>query len=66
MPSIGGEVGSAATFTVYDAPRPIPITLNVPCQGTGSVTFSTCFDVLACSATAQPDIVTVAFVNLAV
>lgn len=63
--SIGKQLGSTATFTVYDAAEPLPTTLDVPCDGTGSVTFSTCFDVLPCSAAANPDVLTVTFVNLA-
>ena len=62
---LDNQIGSAATFTVYDATQPIPTTLTVPCEGTGTITFSTCFDVLPCSASAEPDTVKVAFVNIA-
>lgn len=63
---VDNVIGSAATFAAYDAEQPVPTWLDVPCEGTGSFTFSTCFDVLPCSATAEPDSVTVTFVNIAV
>ena len=59
------NTASLATFTDYDATQPIPTTLTVPCEGTGQISFSTCFDVVPCTSTAKASVVTVTFVNLA-
>ena len=64
--TVTSTLGSVASFKVYDATQPIPTTLTVPCQGTGQIAFSTCFDVIPCTATAKPNVVTVTYVNLAV
>jgi hypothetical protein len=53
-------------FHDYGTNDPLPSTLRVPCQGTGTVTFSVCFDTLPCPVGAQPDVVSVRFVDLAV
>ena len=53
-------------FTTYRTPQPIPTSLQLPCSGTGTVTFTTCFGTLPCAADAKDDVVPVTFVNLAV
>jgi hypothetical protein len=53
-------------FHDYRVADPISVTLRVPCEGTGTATFSVCFDTLPCPAGAQPDIVAVRFIDIAV
>ena len=53
-------------FTTYDASKAIPTTLRLPCSGSGTVTFTTCFGTVACAADSKVDVVRVTFVNLAV
>jgi hypothetical protein len=53
-------------FTTYNTPAPIPSSLQLPCDGTGIVTFTTCFGTLPCAADAKDDVVPVTFVNIAV
>jgi hypothetical protein len=53
-------------FTAYNVDKPIPTSLQLPCQGTGTVTFTTCFGTLPCAANSKPDTVTVTFENIAV
>ena len=53
-------------FTSYNVAKPIPTSLRLPCQGTGTVTFTTCFGTLPCAANSKPDTVTVTFENIAV
>ena len=53
-------------FTRYRTPEAIPTTLKLPCQGTSTVTFTTCFGTLPCASDARDDIVTVSLVNIAV
>ena len=55
-----------AGFTTYNTPKAIPTSLRLPCGGTGTVTFTTCFGTLPCSANAKDDVVRVTFVNIAV
>jgi hypothetical protein len=77
----GGDTGSIAhevwtqfatdplhvvSFATYDTPATIPTTLQLPCEGTGTVDFTTCFDTLPCAVDAVDNIVTVTFVNIAV
>jgi hypothetical protein len=77
----GGDTGSSAheiwaqfgkdlfhvvAFQNYDTPGEIPTTLQLPCQGTGVVDFTTCFGTLPCAADAVDDLVTVTFENIAV
>jgi hypothetical protein len=59
-------VNVIASFGSYDAPVALPNTLQLPCEGTGVVTFTSCFDTLPCAADAVDFLVTVTFVNLAV
>jgi hypothetical protein len=53
-------------FTSYNMQKAIPTTFKVPCGGTGTVRFTTCFGTLPCSATAKDDVVHVVYENLAV
>ena len=53
-------------FTTYNTPKAIPTNLQLPCSGTGTVTFTTCFGTLPCAANAKDDVVPVTFENLAV
>ncbi|MGI9033689.1 MAG: hypothetical protein ACR2HY_08430 [Acidimicrobiales bacterium] len=52
-------------FRAYGVKEPVPPS-PVPCEGTGSVTFSPCFDTLPCPAGAEDYVVKVQFVNIAV
>jgi len=78
--SDGGDTGSVAHeiwaefandrlhvvgFTHYGPSKTIPTTLRLPCQGTGTVRFTTCFGTHPCAATARDNIVNVTFVNIA-
>jgi hypothetical protein len=53
-------------FATYDTPATIPTTLQLPCEGTGTVDFTTCFGTLPCALDAVDNVVTVTFVNIAV
>jgi hypothetical protein len=53
-------------FTTYNTAKAIPTSLRLPCSGTGTVTFTTCFGTLPCAATAKDDVVPVTFENIAV
>jgi hypothetical protein len=53
-------------FTTYNTPKAIPSGLKLPCGGTGTVHFTTCFGTLPCSVTAKDDVVPVTFMNIAV
>jgi hypothetical protein len=53
-------------FTTYDTPMTLPSTLQLPCDGTGTVDFSPCFDTLPCAVDSADYIVNVTFVNIAV
>jgi hypothetical protein len=53
-------------FSRYGVTHPIPTTLRLPCQGTGTVRFTTCFGTMACSSTAKDHVVRVTFENVAV
>ena len=39
IPPSATDAGGIASFTHYDAPKPIPTTLSVPCSGSGYITF---------------------------
>jgi len=52
-------------INAYDTAMELPATLEVPCDGTGTITFWQCFGIVACSSGA-PDTVKVSFVNIAV
>jgi hypothetical protein len=53
-------------FHDYGTDEALPPTLKVPCDGTGTVTFSPCFDTLPCPVGARADVVSVRFIDLAV
>jgi hypothetical protein len=52
-------------FTRYREPAAIPTTLQLPCEGKGTVTFTACFARPPCGADARDDVVPVSFVNIA-
>jgi hypothetical protein len=52
-------------FTSYNAPQAIPTSVEVPCDGTGQVEFSSCPYLAPCAYGWVPDYVTVQFVNIA-
>jgi hypothetical protein len=52
-------------FTTYKTAKAIPTGLQLPCSGTGTVTFTTCFGTRPCAATAKDDVVPVTFENIA-
>ena len=60
------NLANAVGFTTYRTPEPIPTTLQFPCGGTGTVTFTTCFGTLPCAFNAKDDVVPVTFLNVAV
>jgi hypothetical protein len=55
-----------ASFDYYDSPAGLPNTLQLPCDGTGVVTFTSCFDTLPCGVDTVDYLVKVTFVNIAV
>jgi hypothetical protein len=71
--SIAGEIWAefdndtvhVVGFTHYGSSKPIPTALRLPCRGTGTVRFATCFGTQPCGATARDNIVRVTFVNIA-
>jgi hypothetical protein len=60
------DPAEAIVFGAYDAPGEIPITAEVPCEGTGTVRFTSCFGLAPCPSDAVDYVVSVTFVNLAV
>ena len=61
----GADRFHVVAFANYDTPATIPTTLQLPCQGTGLVDFTTCFGTMPCAADSVDNIVTVTFVNIA-
>jgi hypothetical protein len=53
-------------FISYNAPQTIPTSVQVPCDGTGQVEFSSCPYLAPCAYGWVPDYVSVQFVNIAV
>jgi hypothetical protein len=53
-------------FISYNAPQAIPTSVQVPCDGTGQVEFSSCPYLAPCAYGWVPDYVAVQFVNIAV
>jgi hypothetical protein len=53
-------------FISYNAPQGIPASVQVPCDGTGQVEFSSCPYLAPCAYGWVPDYVSVRFVNIAV
>ena len=64
--TLGASRSPFAAFWLYDLPQAIPPTLQVPCEGSGVVTFSSCWGTMPCAADSGPDVVPVTFVNIAV
>ena len=62
----GKDQVNVVGFTAYNVAKPIPSAARFPCQGTGTVTFTTCFGTQPCAANSKPDVVTVTFENIAV
>jgi hypothetical protein len=62
----GADLFHSVAFTSYDAPGSIPGSLRLPCEGTGTIGFTSCFGTRPCAADAVDDVVTVTFVNIAV
>jgi hypothetical protein len=60
-----GDLIHVVRFGHYRAPEAIPPSLQLPCQGTGTVTFTTCFGTLPCAVDARDDVVPVRFINIA-
>jgi hypothetical protein len=52
-------------FTTYNTAKAVPTGLRLPCSGTGTVTFTTCFGTLPCTADAKDNVVPVTFENIA-
>ena len=52
-------------FTEYGAPQPIPTSVRVPCDGSGTVEFSSCPYLAPCAFGWVPNYVKVPFVNIA-
>jgi hypothetical protein len=61
----GRDEFHVVAFTAYNVAKPIPTSLRVPCQGTGTVTFTTCFGTLPCAANSKANTVPVTFENIA-
>lgn len=59
---VSSSVAQRFTFTAYDVPQTLPTTMNLPCSGTGTLTFAP----EPTSDTARSDSVIVTFVNIAV
>jgi hypothetical protein len=53
-----------AQIQTYDVPVAFPTDVDVPCDGSGTVTFHQCWGIIACLDGA-PDVVKVRFVNIA-
>jgi hypothetical protein len=53
-------------FTSYNSPQAIPTSVEVPCDGSGQVEFSSCPYLAPCANGWVPDFVSVQFVNIAV
>jgi hypothetical protein len=64
--SVFAQASSAIDVVVFDTygTRELPTSLDVPCEGTGTVTFLQCFGIVACRS-GSPDVVRVKFVNIA-
>ena len=62
----GRDTVHVVAFMSYNTPKPIPTSLRLPCSGTGTVAFTTCFGTMPCAANAKADVVKVSFANVAV
>jgi hypothetical protein len=52
-------------FTEYGVPQSIPTSIQVPCDGTGQVEFSSCPYLAPCAYGWVPDYVNVRFIDIA-
>jgi hypothetical protein len=59
---VASSAAEGFTFTTYNVPQKLPTTMNLPCSGTGTLTFVP----QPTSDTARADTVKVTFVNIAV
>jgi hypothetical protein len=66
VPSAGGAAPQMLKFTQYGVAQSIPTSIQVPCDGSGQVEFSSCPYLAPCAAGWVPDYVSVRFVNIAV
>ena len=64
-PRKSGSTPRQLLFTKYGRPRSIPTSIRVPCDGKGTVVFSSCPYLAPCAAGWVPDDVAVQFVNIA-
>ena len=67
VPPSGGTTATPTqlTFDSYRVSQPIPTSVQVPCDGTGMVEFSSCPYLAPCAFGWIPDYVNVQFVNIA-
>jgi hypothetical protein len=68
VPATGTHLNAppSVTFARYGVAKVIPPTVRVPCDGTGTVEFSSCPYLAPCAYGWVPDFVTVTFINIAV
>ncbi|MFN8050768.1 MAG: hypothetical protein U0Q22_05000 [Acidimicrobiales bacterium] len=59
-----GQNNVIVTVDTYDTPVEMPVGVDAPCDGSGTVTFHQCWGIIACTSGA-PDVVKVQFVNIA-
>jgi hypothetical protein len=64
-PTESGSTPRQLKFTTYRRPRDIPTSVRVPCDGNGTVVFSSCPYLAPCAYGWIPDEVAVRFVNIA-
>jgi hypothetical protein len=64
-PTKSGSTPRQLKFTTYGRPREIPTSVRVPCDGNGTVVFSSCPYLAPCAYGWIPDEVAVRFVNIA-
>src|SRR5205823_5089828 len=66
VPTSSGSKPVQLEFTRYKAPQNIPTSVQVPCDGSGRVEFSSCPYLAPCAAGWVPTYVRVQFENIAV
>jgi hypothetical protein len=65
VPTTSGSPPTALEWMRYDTPHRIPTSIQVPCDGTGQVEFSSCPYLAPCAYGWVPDYVKVTFENIA-